>query len=48
MTPTLPILSKHRKVVSNDRFEKYSQRFEWIEERRVPLMIINGEVELYE
>ena len=35
-------------VVSNDRFEEYSQRFEWVEDRRVPLMIINGEVQLYE
>ncbi|HBY96831.1 MAG: hypothetical protein M5U01_33540 [Ardenticatenaceae bacterium] len=34
-------------VVSNDQFEPYQDRFPWIEQRRVPLMIINGEVELY-
>ncbi|MEJ2706986.1 MAG: hypothetical protein P8074_05165 [Anaerolineales bacterium] len=43
-----PIVIDGANVVSNDRFEKYSQRFEWIEEQRVPLMIFNGEVELYE
>lgn len=39
---------KNAKVVSNDRFEEFLQRFDWIENRRVPLMIVNGEVELYE
>jgi hypothetical protein len=35
-------------VLSNDEFEEYSDRYPWIRERRVPLMIIQGEVELYE
>lgn len=36
------------KIVSNDMFEQYKKEFSWIQERRVPLMIINGKVELYE
>jgi hypothetical protein len=35
-------------VISNDEFEKSKDRYPWIEERRVPLMIVNGQVELYE
>jgi hypothetical protein len=35
-------------VVSNDEFRGYRDRFPWIERRRVPLMLVNGEVELYE
>lgn len=35
-------------VVSNDEFEQYQDQYPWIEERRVPLMIVNGEVKLYE
>ena len=35
-------------VVSNDRFEPYQKDFPWIKERRIPLMIVNGEVELYD
>lgn len=35
-------------VISNDRFEPYQDRFSWIHDRRVPLMIVNGQVELYE
>ena len=34
-------------VVSNDEFEQYREENPWIEERRVPLMIVNGHVELY-
>ena len=33
-------------VVSNDQYEDYQDRFE-IEKRRVPFMIVNGDVELY-
>lgn len=36
------------KVVSNDTFEPYQDRFPWISDRRVPLMIVKGKVELYE
>lgn len=34
-------------VVSNDEFEDYRERFSWIEDRRIPLMIVNGDVQLY-
>jgi hypothetical protein len=34
--------------VSNDRYQSYRERYAWIDERRVPLMIVNGSVELYE
>lgn len=36
------------RIVSNDRYEEYHHDFPWIPDRRVPLMIIDGEVELYE
>jgi hypothetical protein len=35
-------------VISNDEFEEYYDRYSWIRDRRVPLMIVHGEVELYE
>jgi hypothetical protein len=35
-------------IVSNDEFEPYRDRYPWIEDRRVPLMITQGRVELYE
>ena len=35
-------------VVSNDGFDEYRERYPWIEERRVPLMIVGGEVMLHE
>jgi hypothetical protein len=34
-------------VVSNDEFEQYQDQFPWIEQRRVPLMIVHGDVQLY-
>lgn len=36
------------KIVSNDQYESFREKYPWVEERRVPLMIINGKVELYE
>ena len=36
------------KVVTNDTYEKYRDQFPWIDERRVPFMIVKGEVELYQ
>ena len=35
-------------IVSNDRYESYRKDHSWIEDRRVPVMIIHGEAELYE
>ena len=35
-------------VVSNDRFQPYQDAYPWIEERRIPFMIIEGLVQLYE
>lgn len=36
------------RIVSNDRYEEYQDDFPWIPDRRIPLMIIDGAVELYE
>lgn len=35
-------------VVSNDDFQEYRDRYAWIDERRVPLMIVGGEVMLHQ
>ncbi|HEY0005443.1 MAG TPA: hypothetical protein VGB17_11590 [Pyrinomonadaceae bacterium] len=35
-------------VITNDRYRDYQEQYPWIEERRVPLMIIGGQVQLYE
>ncbi len=35
-------------VISNDEFDRYRSRYPWIDQRRVPLMIVGGQVELYE
>jgi hypothetical protein len=35
-------------VISNDRYQSYLDQYPWIDERRIPLMIIQGHVELYE
>lgn len=35
-------------VVSNDEYDRYKSEYPWIEERRVPLMIVEGEVEFYQ
>jgi hypothetical protein len=34
-------------IISNDQFEPFREEYPWIEERRVPLMIVNGHVEFY-
>ena len=35
-------------VVSNDRYRDRRDEYPWLEERRVPLMIIDGRVQLHE
>lgn len=34
-------------VVSNDMFERYREENPWLDERRVPYMIVNGELQLH-
>jgi hypothetical protein len=34
-------------VISNDLFQPYQEQYPWIEDRRIPYMIINGDVQLY-
>ncbi|HZT59323.1 MAG TPA: hypothetical protein VFA21_11920 [Pyrinomonadaceae bacterium] len=36
------------RIVTNDRYKDYADRFPWIPERRLPYMIVKGEVVLYE
>jgi hypothetical protein len=36
------------RIVTNDRYKDYAERYPWIEERRLPYMIVKGEVILYE
>jgi hypothetical protein len=38
----------HAQIVTNDEYQEYRKQFPWIGDRRVPFMIINGKVELYE
>lgn len=35
-------------ILSNDRYQPYQQDFPWIEQRRIPFMIVDGKIELYE
>lgn len=35
-------------VVSNDTYREFRDSFGWIEERRVPFMIVEGKVQLYQ
>ncbi len=39
---------KHAPVVSNDQFDPYREEYGWIEERRMPFMIVDGKVEIYD
>lgn len=36
------------RVVSNDSFDEYREQYPWIAQRRLPLMIVKGQVELYD
>ena len=35
-------------VVSNDLFRNRRERYPWVRERRVPYMVVGGQIELYE
>ncbi len=35
-------------VVTNDRYKDYTAQYPWISERRLPYMIVKGEVVLYD
>jgi hypothetical protein len=34
-------------IISNDTYDEYEEDYPWVARRRVPLMIVEGEVELY-
>lgn len=34
-------------VVSNDQFDEFRDEYPWIEQRRMPYMVVKGEVHLY-
>jgi hypothetical protein len=38
---------QNARIVSNDQFVPYKEHFPWIEKRRLPLMIVDGNVQLY-
>jgi hypothetical protein len=45
----LEVASDHKAlVVSNDQFKPYHESHPWIADRRLPFMIVDGSVELYE
>jgi Zc3h12a-like Ribonuclease NYN domain len=35
-------------IVTNDRYKDYAEQYPWIPERRLPYMIVKGEVVLYD
>jgi hypothetical protein len=35
-------------IVTNDRYKDYAEQYPWVSERRLPYMIVKGEVVLYE
>lgn len=35
-------------IVTNDRYKDYADQYPWVTERRLPYMIVKGEVVLYE
>jgi hypothetical protein len=38
----------HARIVTNDQYKNYLEQYPWIPERRLPYMIVKGEVHLYE
>ncbi|MBV8857387.1 MAG: Zc3h12a-like ribonuclease, partial [Acidobacteria bacterium] len=35
-------------IVTNDRYKDYADQYPWVHDRRLPYMIVKGEVVLYE
>ena len=35
-------------IVTNDRYKDYAEQYPWVNERRLPYMIVRGEVVLYD
>ena len=35
-------------IVTNDRYKDYAQQYPWVHDRRLPYMIVKGEVVLYD
>ena len=35
-------------IVTNDRYKDYAQQYPWVNDRRLPYMIVKGEVVLYD
>lgn len=35
-------------IVTNDRYKDYAEQYPWVQERRLPYMIVKGEVVLYD
>ena len=35
-------------IVTNDRYKEYAAQYPWVDERRLPYMIVKGEVVLYD
>ena len=45
----LDIADQHgARIVTNDQYRDYRDRYPWIQDRRLPYMIVKGEVHLYE
>jgi hypothetical protein len=45
----LDIADQHgARIITNDQYRDYRDRYPWIQDRRLPYMIVKGEVHLYE
>lgn len=45
----IKLAQEHRaKIVTNDQYDDYIENYPWIEKRRVPLMIVDGDIQFYQ
>jgi replication-associated recombination protein RarA len=45
----LEVAGEHgAQVVSNDTYKEYREQYPWIQERRIPFMVVEGAIQLYE